>query len=188
MTLPNSTLDTILSLQLTVAWAGEGDTEPPRLGWWRTGMVDPDGGEDLFRRLAPKTWRWAVLQAAREAARRVDADARARAADPDRLFSLFRFGFTIDEQLAERLAELKRTHDDPAVALPLLAAPLAATWDPDALADHLAGLAEARHTATPNGRLLPGAMPAPELAAKKLSAALLPLSDRYPAPHYLADA
>ena len=188
MSVPKSTLDTILTLQLAIAWAGEGDTEPPRLGWWRTGMVDPDGGEDLFRRLAPKTWRWAVLQAAREAARRVDADARARASDPDRLYSLFRFGFAIDEQLAERLSELKRAHDGPAVALPQLREVLAATWDADALSDYLAGQADARHTATPTGRLLPGTMPAPDLAARKLAAALLPLSDRYPAPHYLADA
>ena len=135
MPLPNSTLDTILTLQFAIAWAGEGDTEPPRLGWWRTGMVDPDGGEDLFRRLAPKTWRWAVLQAAREAARRVDADARARASNPDRLYSLYRFGFTLDEQLAERLAELKRAHDDPADALPQLRDVLTPRWDADALAD-----------------------------------------------------
>ena len=187
MPLPTSTLDFILTLQLAVAWAGEADTEPPRLGWWRTGMVDPDGGEDLFRRLAPRTWRWAVLQAVREAARRSDADARARAADPDRLYSLFRFGFKVDEQLAERLAELKRTHDDPQVAFPLLRE-LMTTWDRDALTGFLAGLADAPHVATPTGRLIKGAMPVPEQAAKKLAAALLPLADRYPAPHYLADA
>ena len=187
MPLPTSTLDFILTLQLAVAWAGEADTEPPRLGWWRTGMVDPDGGEDLFRRLAPKTWRWAVLQATREAARRVDADARARAADPDRLYSLFRFGHKLDERLGERLADLKRTHDDPQAALPLLRDVMAA-WDRDTLAEFLAGLADADHKATPTGRLIKGAMPDPELAAKKLAAALLPLSDRYPAPHYLADA
>jgi hypothetical protein len=187
MPLPTSTLDYILTLQLAIAWAGETETEPPRLGWWRTGMVDPDGGEDLFQRLAPKTWRWAVLQAAREAARRVDADARARAADPDRLYSLFRFGFKTDEQIAERLSELKRDHEDPRDALPLLSE-LMTSWDRAALTDLLTGLADAPHTATPTGRLIKGDMPAAELAAKKLAAALLPLSDRYPAPHYLADA
>ena len=187
MSLPKSTLDAILTLQFAVAWAGEGETEPPRLGWWRTGMVDRDGGEALFRRLAPKTWRWAVLQAAREAAHRVDSDARGRASNPDRLYSLFRFGFAIDEQLDERLSELKRAHEDPAVALPQLRELLTA-WDRDALSDYLAGQSEAAHAATPTGRLVKGAMPAPELAAKKLAAALLPLSDRYPAPHFLADA
>ena len=187
MPLPQSTLDLILSLQIAVAWAGEADTEPPRLGWWRTGMIDPDGGEDLFRRLAPKTWRWAVVQATREAARRVDADARARASDPDRLYSLFRFGFKTDEQLTERLAELKRDHEDPNEGLPLLRGVMTA-WDREALSDFLTGLTACDHTATPTGRLIRGAIPAPDLAAKKLAAALLPLTDRYPAPHFLSDA
>src|SRR5690606_38217502 len=34
-------LDTILTLQLAVAWAGEGETRPPRLRWWRTALNDP---------------------------------------------------------------------------------------------------------------------------------------------------
>ena len=49
-----------------------------------------------MKRLAPQTWRWAVLQSVREAARRADAAGRAKAADPDALVSLFRFGFEID--------------------------------------------------------------------------------------------
>lgn len=73
-------LDEVLSLQLLVAWAGEGKTDPPRLGWWRTSLVDEFGGEDLFARLMPRTWRWAVLEAARTAARIADAEARAHAA------------------------------------------------------------------------------------------------------------
>ncbi|WP_395830945.1 hypothetical protein [Archangium violaceum] len=44
---PVSTLDTILALQLTVAWAGEGRCEPARLGWWQTDLVDEAGGGDL---------------------------------------------------------------------------------------------------------------------------------------------
>ncbi|PKN53851.1 MAG: hypothetical protein CVU56_29675, partial [Deltaproteobacteria bacterium HGW-Deltaproteobacteria-14] len=55
------TLDAVLTLQLAVAWAGEADTDPPRLPYWRTALSDPFGGEDLLRRLAPRTWRWAVL-------------------------------------------------------------------------------------------------------------------------------
>lgn len=187
MPLPTSTLDTILTLQLVVAWAGEAETRPRRLGWWRTGMVDPDGGEDLFRRLAPKTWRWAVLEAAREAARRVDVEHRWRAADPDRLYSLFRFGFEVDEQLTERLAQLKRTEADPEVTLPQLRELLGA-WDRDTFTGFLAGLPESPHTATPTGRLIKGELSAPELAARKLAAALLPLSEAWPAPHYLRHA
>lgn len=183
MPLPASTLDAILTLQFLVAWAGEGESEPPRLGWWRTGMVDPDGGEDLFRRLAPKTWRWAALQAAREAARRTDADARARAADADDLYSLYRFGFVVDEQLEQRLADLKREHEVPSDALPQLRR-LVERWDRGALQDFLSGLGDAPHKATPTGRQLAGDMPAPDLAARKLAAALLPLAERYPAPYF----
>lgn len=52
-------LDKILTLQLAVAWAGEGET---RLRWWRTALNDPGAGEDLIRRVAPATWRWATLK------------------------------------------------------------------------------------------------------------------------------
>ncbi len=34
-------LDEVLALQVTIAWAGEGLWSPPRLGWWRTDLVDP---------------------------------------------------------------------------------------------------------------------------------------------------
>ncbi|KYF49442.1 hypothetical protein BE08_33000 [Sorangium cellulosum] len=48
-------LDEILALQLTVAWASEAAGEPPRLGWWRSDLVDPEAGGDLFVRLLPRT-------------------------------------------------------------------------------------------------------------------------------------
>ena len=79
-----ATLDAILTAQLAVAWAGEGGEEP-RLKWWRTDLASEFGGEDLFKRVLPHTWPWAVLEGAREAARRHDADVRARDADPDRM-------------------------------------------------------------------------------------------------------
>ena len=180
------TLDTILTLQFAVAWAGEADTDPPRLRWWRTSMVDPYGGEDLFKRLAPKTWRWAVLQSVREAARRVDEAARARAAEPDGLHSLFHFGFHLDEALDDRVAVLKAQHPDPLDALPSLRE-LLAGWDPSTLEAFLTR-DDTAHEATPTGRLIKGAMPEPDLAARRLAAALLPLADRYPAPHYRRDA
>ncbi len=41
LTMTPSQLDAILELQLAVAWAGEAMTDPPRLGWWRTG-ASPD--------------------------------------------------------------------------------------------------------------------------------------------------
>src|SRR5690606_27085265 len=80
--LPISEIDFALTAQITVAWAGEGGEEP-RLGWWRSDLVSEYGGKDLFRRLLPHTWQWAVLQAVREAARRKDAELRAKAHDSD---------------------------------------------------------------------------------------------------------
>ena len=67
--IPMSDIDRALTSQLVVAWAGE-TGEEHRLGWWRSDLVSEYGGVDLFRRLLPSTWRWAVLQGAREAARR----------------------------------------------------------------------------------------------------------------------
>ena len=59
-------LDLALTAQIAVAWAGEGGEEP-RLSWWQTDLVSEFGGEDLLRRLLPKTYPWAMLQAVREA-------------------------------------------------------------------------------------------------------------------------
>ena len=69
-------LDEILALQFTVAWAGEAAGEPPRLGWWKSDLVDPEGGGDLFARLVPRTAAWASLALVRLAAQGVDAAAR----------------------------------------------------------------------------------------------------------------
>ena len=44
--IPDSVLDDILTLQLTVAWAGEGLCEPKRLDWWKTDVIDEMGGGD----------------------------------------------------------------------------------------------------------------------------------------------
>ena len=182
-------LDRILTLQLIVGWAGEGRTDPPRLGWWRTALGDEFGGDDLFRRLTPRTWRWAVLEAARAAARKVDALARARAADADELISLYRFGFHLDEQLDDRLAEHKRATADPVDALPGLAAVIA-RWDREAFATWLAGqglAGQGAATVAPSsiGRRLTGDPPDdPVATAVALVAALAPLDDVYPAPHW----
>jgi hypothetical protein len=177
-------LDEILTLQLLVAWAGEGETDPPRLGWWRTSMVEEFGGEDLFRRLLPHTWPWAVLEAVREAAKRVDARGREATSDADQLVSLFRLGFTLDEQLDDRFRALKRSGDDPQKALPGLK-PLQSAWDEASFAHWLSELGAGEHTGTPSGRRLTGAPPeSPVVAARALCAALAPLADSYPAPYF----
>lgn len=177
-------LDNLLKLQLAVAWAGEGKTDRPRLGWWRTAMVDEFGGEDLLKRLTPRTWQWAVLEAAREAARRVDDTARAASEDADHLLSLFRLGFELDEKLDDRLRELKHVGKPPAEVFPELAE-LIASWDQAAFDAWLADFGEASYANTATGRRLKGERPDdPAEIASQLAAALRPLPDRYPLPHY----
>jgi hypothetical protein len=177
-------LDEILALQLLVAWAGEASSDPPRLGWWRTSLVDEFGGEDLFRRLTPRTWKWAVLEAARIAARSVDAAARLHAADDDQLRSLFHFGFVVDEQLDDRLAELKRSTPDPVEALPELAR-TGGSWDAAQFVAWLTALAPVTTAPSSVGRRLKAQPPEDlAMAARMLAAAMAPPTDRYPAPHF----
>jgi len=179
-------LDKILALQLTVAWAGEGACEPSRLGWWRTDLIDPAGGGDLLARLLPKTHAWASLEAVREAARRTDAAARARMANPDKLRTLFFFGFAIDERLDERLRALKQLGTPPGEALPISFAP-DSPFSPDQLPKQLdLGGATGAHTVVPpTGRQVKGPVPEDPLQlAQSLAAALVPFSDTYPMPFY----
>ncbi len=185
--LPQSDLDFTLMVQLRVAWAGEGGEEP-RLGWWRTDLVSEFGGEDLFRRLLPHTWDWAVLQAAREAARRADATLRRRDHNPDRIWSLYYLGFAIDEQLDERLQELKQSGRSPQACLPDLAELSASPWSRSRFADWLTSHGPVETQATPIGRRIRGDMP-PNLnqRIRCLLGALYPLADSYPLPHFRPD-
>ncbi len=184
-TLANSTLDAVLTLQFTVAWAGEGRSDPKRLAWWDTDVIDAAGGGDFFARLTPRTHAWTSLEAAREAARRIDAESRRAIARPDRTRTLFALGFEVDERLQERLATLKAAGGSPIEVLPWAIRP-GDTFSRAALTDAFAGRASApKFDVVPGGRQLKGAMPvALDLAAHQLVAALVPLSDRYPAPFF----
>ena len=182
--LPQSVLDTILAHQLTVAWAGEGRCEPRRLGWWDTDLVDEAGGGDFFRRLLPRTRAWASLEAVREAARRVDAKARRKMADPDRMRTLFFLGFEVDELVGERLAALKREGRPPAEALPFPVG-FDARFSTQVLETALRrpGADAAACRIVPGGRHLKGAYPASPGSVRQLAAAL-PLADQYPLPFF----
>jgi len=57
----DSSLDAILALQLTLAWAG-GRCSPRCLGWWNTDLVDESGGGDLWACLPPQTHASAGLE------------------------------------------------------------------------------------------------------------------------------
>lgn len=184
-TIPDAELDQMLALQFTIAWAGEGACVPPRLGWWKTDLIDPAGGGDLMARLLPKTHAWASLEAAREAALRADAAARAATADPDKLRTLFFLGFEVDEQLSERLAFHKRSGIPPADALPLPLR-LGTELSPETLEATLqSSHGKVEHTVVPGGRQVRGRMPEePTAMVRLLAAALLPLADKYPMPFY----
>jgi hypothetical protein len=182
MSLSDESLDAILAIQLTIAWAGEGRCSPKRLGWWDTDLIDDAGGGDFFARLLPQTHAWASLEAVREAARRTDAKARGKMADPDKMRSLYFLGFEVDEQLGDRLAAHKRSGKKPAEALPL-PLPLTADFSKDKLIATLQG--DVPFTTVPNGRQLKGQRPeAPDALVKRLAAALVPLAEQYPLPFF----
>ena len=185
----SSDLDQALTAQIVVAWAGEGGEEP-RLGWWQTDLVSEFGGEDLLKRLLPQTWPWAMLQAVREAARRKDEELRAKASDPDQLVTLYRFGFELDEQIEERLQAHKRSGLAPVEALPrlgeVLGTMLHQPWDKTHFLEWVEAHGPVQAEAVPTGRLLKGAMPAGlDRRVAQLVAALAPLADGYPLPHFL---
>lgn len=185
MPVPDSTLDQILALQLTVAWAGE----KPRLGWWNTDLLDPASGGDLFSRLLPRTHRWAALEAVREAARREDDRLRRTLAEPDQVRTLFHLGFELNERLSERLAHHKRVALSPVQALKDLSPldpDLAQPFSQDTLADWLRPTSlKLKVESVPGGRQILGPPPgAPDLLARHLAAALVPFPHDYPAPFY----
>jgi hypothetical protein len=182
--IPMSEIDHALTAQLVVAWAGEGGEEK-RLGWWRSDLVSEFGGRDLFRRLLPSTWAWAVLQGAREVARRTDAELRRQDHNPDRILSLFNLGFEVDERLEERLRDLKRSGRAPEEALAGLTDGIEATWNRDRFLDWVRGHAEAETATTPIGRRIKGDPPTNlDQLVGRLVGALAPLAESYPLPHY----
>ena len=181
---PMSSIDVALSSQIIVAWAGETGEEPRRLAWWSSDLVSEFGGEDLFRRLLPETWRWAVLQSVREIARRKDDESRREADDADRIVSLFRLGFEMDERIDERFQDLKTSGRPLTTVLPDLEI-IAEGWHPDRFWDWVAGHGSATTTTSRVGRRLTGSPPdALDQQVRKLVAALAPAADRYPLPHF----
>jgi hypothetical protein len=140
---------------------------------------------DLFRRLLPATWEWAVLQAARETARREDARLRRQDHDPDRIISLYNLGFEIDERLDERLQDLKRSRRGTQDALPGLVGTVETVWDRNRFSEWVAGHGRAETLVTPAGRRIKGDPPdSLDRLVRKLVSALIPLGDVYPLPHY----
>lgn len=187
MLIPVSDIDSILTAQLIVAWAGE-TGEERRLGWWRSDLVSEFGGEDLFQKLLPHTWAWATLQGAREAARRADAEGRKQDHNPDRILSLYALGFALDEKIEERFMDLKRGKQKPIKALPGLQL-LEAPWSPSAFADWVGGHGQIDAVGALVGRRIKGHPPTDlSVLARRLVAGLAPLGESYPLPHFRRDA
>lgn len=164
-----------------MAWAGESAGDPKRLGWWKTDLIDPEGSGDLFARLAPKTAVWASLGPARKAAIRVDDRAREKLAHGDRVWTLFHFGFAVDELLSDRLAWHRNHQHVPSEVLGARFM-VGTAWSKKSFEAMLAGLDKPKVAVTPSGRQLVGAGRAPLEAARQLAAALVPLGDDYPLP------
>lgn len=189
--LPPSEIDQLLSAQLIVAWAGEkGDSDEPssqRLGWWRTDLIG-EGAEYDLKELLPNTWRWAMLQAVRHAAKIHDASVRAKDHDPDRLLTLYSLGFVIDEKVDERLVQLKQNRSELADALSDVAALIDEGWSQELFVTWTEKHGKETFSSVPAGRRLKGKPP--ERLSEILSrlvVGLAPLADKYPMPHFKRD-
>lgn len=186
--LSDEQLDELLTLQLSVAWAGESIDKKARLRWWSTMLVDELGGLDLMERLLPKTGHWAALEVVRMVARAIDDEARQTASNPDAVRSIFHLGFTIDEQLDDRLSEHKRSGVAPTTALPGLIG-FDDEWEAEmwmAWLERL-GITPSSFRVELGGRLVRNADGTMEPVAlvRRLVGALHEPSDDYPAPHVL---
>jgi hypothetical protein len=174
-------LDDILALQLSVAWAGETAGQPPRLGWWQTDLIDAEGGGDLFSRLVPRTAAWAGFELAREAARRVEVGALERVAKRDELWTLFHLGFSVDEQLHDRLAYHRRHQHTPAEVFGARLA-VSRAWNASTFSAYLEQGGKPLVEVTPSGRRVKAKPDSAVAAAPLLAAALLPFEAHYPLP------
>lgn len=172
-------------LQLFVSWSGEGLSDPPRLNWWNTQLLDEWGGEDLFKRLLPRTFEWALLEATRKASIKVDSKKRANLAKPDEVRTLFFWGFGIDEKLEERLSFHKQNGSKPQEVLGF---PLNLNDDFKQRTFEVTIQnfnSEIQYKIVPEGREIKEAIPESlAQAAKNLVSGLIPLVDQYPMPFY----
>lgn len=190
--LPLATLDTLLALQITVAWAGEqGDSKKERMGWWETMLLDAKAGVDVFRTIAPRTKLWLCCKAVREVARRTEETLRKKSSEPEKVYSLFHLGDGIDFLLAERFDALIHQqadlHDLLRYARFFEASIEDQPWEPKGFAAWLSSWGTTHFKEESVGRALSG--PDRQLAqdplarAQKFLCALHPLSPNYPFPH-----
>ncbi len=186
-----SDIDSLLTAQLIVAWAGEKGTRDEstsrRLGWWDTSLVS-EGAEYELKELLPNTWQWASLQTVRHAAKLHDASVRAKDHDPDRLLTLFFLGFEIDEKVDERLIQFKQNSKAVDEVLPDVAFMVTSEWSEDRFMRWVSKFGKESTTSVPAGRRLKGQPPTQiQDILGRLIAGLAPLTDTYPMPHFKQD-
>jgi len=97
------------------------------------------------------------------------------------VWTLFHFGFAIDEQLQDRIAQHRQLLEPSDVLGPRFLA--RGAWDRKALETMLQGFGKPKVEVTPAGRLLKSVVASPLEAVKLLAAALLPLGGAYPLPY-----
>lgn len=185
MPLATSTLDSILALQLIVAWAGEGG-DTGRLNWWGCSLADAADGGDFFGRAVPTTAAWAGLACARKAAQFVDERLRRRQLDrPDNVRTVFFLGFGVDEALDERLRAIKLARGTPA-DMPSLNFMNRCPFERGNFARFCDSLSDAPSVKRgPIGREITGLQPKSPLdLIERLLAALVPVPASYPLPFY----
>jgi hypothetical protein len=179
--IPPITIETILKLQLLVAWAGEA----ARLGWWKTNLIDRYGGLDLFRRLAPRTGDISAWEQLRLAATAVDLERRRQQADPDRLITLFHLGHDVDEAIADHIRHIKVSAGSMSALIPEDPDHPEEPWNGEGFVARLTPLGAADVETTPTGRRIRTEIPVGhDVRAKRLAAALLPLAPQYPLPYF----
>ena len=175
---PGKVLDAILSLQLTVAWVGDGRAKDhPK--WWSDESRE-NGRSSSFG--------WRSLSTAREQAIQADRRGRYRMDHPQQVRTLYFWGQGINNKLDKRLAGHKLKQNDPRTALALPFDPERA-YDRDEIEHILLGKVELIETRNvPDGRLVSHELP-PSLLdqAQLLAAALVPLADTYPLPFFRLD-
>ena len=100
--------------------------------------------------------------------------------------SLFALGFTIDEQIDERLHALKGSGRTTPEALPGLVELVGEDWSPQRFAAWVGAHGKPVYEPAPTGRRLKGAAPeALDQAIDALVGALAPVPESYPLPHYV---
>jgi hypothetical protein len=118
----------------------------------------------------------------RKAAIRVDETAREKLAHGDRVWTLFHFGFAVDEQLRDRLAWHRNHQNVPSECLGARYW-VGSDWSKAAFESVLTGLGKSKVQVTPSGRQIETAAKLPVEVARLLSGALLPLTAEYPLPY-----